>query len=63
MPKMLYSTTLWRFDTILYQFEPESDLKLSCLNIEFKLMDTLKYLDFLTGLLFVQVADSPYWSS
>ena len=48
MPRLLYSTTLLGSDTIPYQFELESDLELSCLGIEFELMDTLKYLDFLT---------------
>jgi len=48
MPRLLYSTTLLGSDIIPYQFELESDLELSCLGIEFELMDTLKYLDFLT---------------
>ena len=48
MPRLLYSTTLLGSDTIPYQFELESDLELSCLGMEFELMDTLKYLDFLT---------------
>ena len=43
---MLYSITLLLSDTIPYQFEPESDLQLSCLSIEFELMDTIYILGF-----------------
>jgi len=43
---MLCSITLLLSDTILYQFEPESDLQLSCLSIEFELMDTIDILQF-----------------